>query len=618
MRLICVIVELLIINLNLILMFIYFRLVARDMDLPDDKKTSTLIKSATDESGEQFDTDLQDASKDICVPLSSFGHESLQISKIKEEVNADDCSLMMRIEKETEPGYRSTVHTAYCDEPHMDDQPNSALSLVHKYIKSESSEHIVHHHTAMDMTIYAQQHIETAPVVIDSEFSNSTTDQCRINTDTVKTGVSKSSTQYCPKLNHESDNLCHIEVFSAANVNQAKLSHTKVNPHVLPECGQQYGQNFHLNRHMFTDAEENRCFDIKITQTSRPTPHILTNSVECDNNCKQTDGLVQHMLVPVREEAYDCPECCESFDKKHHLKQHILTDTHKKQHACPDCDKRFTRAYHLKPHMLTHTGEKHHTCPDCDKRFTRAYDLKLHMLIHTGVKQHTCSDCNKRFTHGSALKRHMLIHTGEKQHACPDCDKRFTYASDLKRHMFIHTGEKKHACPDCDKRFTQAVHLKRHMLTHTGEKQNTCPDCDKRFTRTSHLKQHILIHTGVKQHTCPDCDKRFTRTSHLKQHMLIHTGVKQHSCPDCDKRFTRTSHLKQHMIIHTGEKQHACPDCERRFTHASDLKRHMLIHTGEKQHTCPDCDKRFTRTNHLKQHMLIHTGARQHIHMSRL
>ena len=222
------------------------------MDLPDDKDTLTLIKSETDESREQFDTDLQDASKDICVPVSSFGHESLQISKIKEEVNADDCSLMMRIEKETEPGYISTIHTAYCD-PHMVNQPNSTLSLVHKYIKSESSEHSVHHHTNMDMMIDVQQHIETPSVVIDSEFSNSTTDQCRINTDTVKTGLSKSSTQYCPKLNHESD----IEVFSAANINRAKLSHTKVNRHVLPECSHQYGQHFHLNRHMFTDAEKN-------------------------------------------------------------------------------------------------------------------------------------------------------------------------------------------------------------------------------------------------------------------------------------------------------------------------------------------------------------------------
>ena len=240
------------------------------MDLPDDKETLTLIKSETDESGEQFDTDLQDASKDISVPLSSFDHESMQISKIKEEVNADDCSLMMSNEKETELVDISTIHTAYCDEPHMVDQPNSALLLVHKCIHSETSEHIVHHHTNMDMTIYAQQHIGTAPVVTDSECSNSTTDQCHSNTDTIKTDLSKLSTQSCPKLNHESDNLCHIEVFSSANVNQAKLSHTKVNPHVSPECGPQYGQNCHLNQRMLTDTEKKL-----ITQTSCLTPHKL-------------------------------------------------------------------------------------------------------------------------------------------------------------------------------------------------------------------------------------------------------------------------------------------------------------------------------------------------------
>ena len=161
-------------------MFIYFRLVTRDMDLPDDKETLALIKSETDESVEQHDTYLQDASKDICVPLASFDHESLQIRKIKEEVIADDCSLMMMIEKEIERGYISTIHTSYHDEPHMDYQPNSALSLVNKCIKSESFEHIVHHRTDTDMTIYAQEHLETASVVIYSEFSNSTTGQCHI------------------------------------------------------------------------------------------------------------------------------------------------------------------------------------------------------------------------------------------------------------------------------------------------------------------------------------------------------------------------------------------------------------------------------------------------------
>ena len=46
------------------------------MDLPDDKETFTLIKSETNESGEYSDTDMPDASKDNCVPVSSFDHES--------------------------------------------------------------------------------------------------------------------------------------------------------------------------------------------------------------------------------------------------------------------------------------------------------------------------------------------------------------------------------------------------------------------------------------------------------------------------------------------------------------------------------------------------------------
>ena len=77
-------------NPNSILQYIYFRLVTRDMDVPDDEETFTLIKSDTDESVNQFDTYIQDASKDNCVPVSSFDYESLQITKIKEEVEAED------------------------------------------------------------------------------------------------------------------------------------------------------------------------------------------------------------------------------------------------------------------------------------------------------------------------------------------------------------------------------------------------------------------------------------------------------------------------------------------------------------------------------------------------
>ena len=63
--------------------------------------------------------------------MCQFHHLTTNICKkiniIKEEVEAEDCSLMMSIENETEPHYTSTIHNAHCDEPHMDDQPNNTL-----------------------------------------------------------------------------------------------------------------------------------------------------------------------------------------------------------------------------------------------------------------------------------------------------------------------------------------------------------------------------------------------------------------------------------------------------------------------------------------------------------
>ena len=112
------------------------------MGAPDDEETFTLKKKDTDESVNQFNTYIQDASRDNCVPVSSLDYESLQNTKIKEEVEAEDCSLMMNIENETEPHYTSTIRTAHRDELNMDDQPNNTLSLI-KLMKSESSEHIV-------------------------------------------------------------------------------------------------------------------------------------------------------------------------------------------------------------------------------------------------------------------------------------------------------------------------------------------------------------------------------------------------------------------------------------------------------------------------------------------
>ena len=109
----------------------------------------------------------------------------------------------------------------------MDDQPDNTLSFINKCIKSESSDHIVHHHT--NVTICAQQHIEKASVVIDSEFSNSTTVKCHINIDTIKTETApaKDKAYLCSK--------CCESFETSHNFWQHMLTHAD-KKHACPHC----------------------------------------------------------------------------------------------------------------------------------------------------------------------------------------------------------------------------------------------------------------------------------------------------------------------------------------------------------------------------------------------
>lgn len=114
-------------------------------------------------------------------------------------------------------------------------------------------------------------------------------------------------------------------------------------------------------------------------------------------------------------------------NKMYHPQQHVInesimilheenpTDTdenNEKKYLCPQCQNTFTRKHNLKSHLLTHTDQKPFACSNCPSQFRRQYDLRRHEKIHTRERSHICKECGKGFARADALLRHANSNTG--------------------------------------------------------------------------------------------------------------------------------------------------------------------------------------------------------------
>ena len=146
-----------------------------------------------------------------------------KITKIKEEVEAEDCSLMMSNDNENEPHHTSTIHSAHRDEPHMDNQPNNMLSLI-KLMKSEFSEHVVERDKRCILTSQLDRHILHQHV--------------------------------CPE--------CDKGFTQARNLTKHMLIHTGDKQHACPHCDKRFTEAGNLKRHILihTGEKQHACPDI--------------------------------------------------------------------------------------------------------------------------------------------------------------------------------------------------------------------------------------------------------------------------------------------------------------------------------------------------------------------
>ncbi|ELT87081.1 hypothetical protein CAPTEDRAFT_173460 [Capitella teleta] len=433
------------------------------------------------------------------------------------------------------------------------------------------------------------------------------------------------------------------------------LLHEKEENLVCPECGEEYGTQGQLDRHL--------------------REHI-------------DDGMYDN-------DVYACKYCQMQFNKlstlREHLKQHAKIKnslSHKSykrnvdrtgfQHKCTHCTKSFQKPSQLKRHVLIHTGERPFKCTMCNKAFNQKGALSIHLMKHTNERPHVCQFCPQRFSQRGNLRSHIeRVHTEiSSTHVfrCDQCNCAFKKLGSLHAHMSrVHTGVVVEGSGEAsaqvgvsrvlsdpkskaDENSAKVASLSALSEVHQAMSQQAVyqqllelSDQVAEAPHNSDLLQQALENSGLPidsgeairikleeqkekgrsaEEEIPADDPTTSAaekdqggvmtmtiqdsiTGALKKHTIRRVGgVRWHQCMYCSKEFKKPSDLIRHIRIHTHEKPYKCTQCFRAFAVKSTLTAHLKTHSGIKDYKCSLCQKMFSTHGSLKVHQRLHTGAR--------
>ncbi|XP_006898763.1 PREDICTED: zinc finger protein 343-like [Elephantulus edwardii] len=287
-----------------------------------------------------------------------------------------------------------------------------------------------------------------------------------------------------------------------------------------------------------------------------------------------------------------------------------------KAFVCSECGQSFYCKSSLIKHQWTHPGERVYMCLECKQAFMEEADLLAHQKTHSlEQKSYGCKCCGRLFTQRASLSRHQRIHSGEKPFKCRDCGRTFAWKSNLdggKAHLVMYqrtySADKVYMCLQCERGYTQKTQLIRHQRSHSSGKPYACRTCGQGFSRKSSVIRHQKTHSGERPFQCAQCGRRFTWKSALVKHQSTHSTEKPYACRECGRGFRQKVALLTHQKMHLGEKLYVCMECGRGFTWNSSFRTHQRTHWGEKPFVCLECGRGYTSKSEFQLHQSTHTG----------
>ncbi|CAH1953562.1 unnamed protein product [Acanthoscelides obtectus] len=415
----------------------------------------------------------------------------------------------------------------------------------------------------------------------DCSFCGFVAESRRVLSAHMATSHSDKKNSWCPECNVIYENI---------------IDHRKIHQkNVCPLCYKEFHSNHYLE-HLQGHTDKYKC-------------------KYCSLSCAAATSLKKHMLVHLKQDPYQCPNCDKTYKHpssfSYHLKKHG-------QFTCINCEKHFVTERELITHqcvsnkMASEDSEKKlysiHNQRIKDEQQLCDRDKEIRDLYNNTF----CINCNKRVKNLDKHNANIHNMNGKPEVKkkkvdlkCGYCEKVFLTRHNYRLHIMVHTGETPFKCQYCDKKVASLSRLVTHERTHTGEKPFICSVCGKAFGQNSALNTHMKQHTG-RPEVCQICSKTFCRKSELKLHMDKHIGLKPHLCTECGKAFAQKSHLTDHMKGHGEERPFQCQYCDKAFKKKVLLKSHLDIHAGIKRFQCDYCQYSCYKAYRLRQHLKLH------------